>query len=133
MSAAGDAKQAEAPAAPPKAAAPSPRARPRRRVLVVLVVPLLGLAAGLGLAFPHLRAQYHLRAAHAELDAYHNPQAIRHLPAVLRTWPDRPEALLLSARAARRAGAYGEAEHGLEKYRQARGVDEAGARRCSVM
>jgi len=94
---------------------------------VAVAVPLLGLAAGLGLATPYLRGWYHLRAARAALEAYHNPQAIRHLQACLRVWPENPEVLLLSARAARRAGAYEEAERGLEKYRQARGVDDAGS------
>src|SRR5262249_57769054 len=44
-----------------------------------------------------------------------------------RVWPDNPDVLLLNARAARRAGAYGEAERYLEKYRQARGLDDAGS------
>jgi tetratricopeptide (TPR) repeat protein len=122
---AGDAQQAEAAAT----AGPAllPRARPRRRILVVILVPLLGLAAGLALASPHLRAWYHLRAAKADLQAYHNPQAVRHLQTCLRVWPDSPDVLLLSARAARRAGSYPEAERCLEKYRQARGVDEVGS------
>jgi tetratricopeptide (TPR) repeat protein len=124
----GDANQAETTAAgtagfPP----PPPRARLRRRLLVTVVVPLLGVAAGLALASPHLRGWYHLRAARSDLLAYHNPQAVRHLQSCLRVWPDSPEVLLLSARAARRAGAYDEAERGLEKYRQARGVDDAGS------
>jgi predicted Zn-dependent protease len=82
-------------------------------------------AAGLILAGPHLWAWYHFRAARTELEHYHNPQAIRHLQVCLRTWPNDPDVLLLAARAARRARAYAEAEHGLEKYQQARGCDDA--------
>src|SRR5262249_5196915 len=55
---------------------------------------------------------------------FHNPQAIRHLQACLRVWPTDGEVLLMTARAARRAGAYEEAAHSLEKYQQARGLDE---------
>jgi tetratricopeptide (TPR) repeat protein len=115
--------EATAPAAP----APAARPRLRRRLLVCVVIPLVGLATGLGLASPHLRGWYHLHAAEADLRAYHNPQAVRHLQTCLRVWPDSPEVLLLSARAARRAGSYDEAERFLEKYRQARGVDDAGS------
>jgi predicted Zn-dependent protease len=126
--AAGDAKQAEAAAAGLAGPPPSPpRGRLRRRLVVGIVVPLLGLAAGLGLASPYLRGWYHLRAAKADLLAYHNPQAVRHLQTCMRLWPDSPEVLLLSARAARRAGSYDEAERCLDKYRQARGVDDAGS------
>jgi predicted Zn-dependent protease len=47
------------------------------------------------------------------------------LQSCLRVWPDDPDVLFLSARAARRARAYEEAERLLEKYRQARGLDDA--------
>src|SRR5262249_2631185 len=57
---------------------------------------------------------------------YHNRQAIEHLQVCLRRWPDDPEVLLLAARASRRARVYDDAERCLEKYRQARGLDEAG-------
>jgi tetratricopeptide (TPR) repeat protein len=42
-------------------------------------------------------------------------------------WPDNSEVRLLTARAARRAGAYEEAEQNLEKYRRIRGLDDAGS------
>jgi predicted Zn-dependent protease len=137
--AAGDAKQAEVAAVVTGPGGPGgsaqglagggtqPRTRRRPRLLVVVLVPLLGLAAGLGLVSPYLRGWYHLRAARSALDSYHNPQAVHHLQACLRVWPENPEVLLMSARAARRAGAYDEAERGLEKYRRARGVDDAGS------
>jgi tetratricopeptide (TPR) repeat protein len=98
----------------------------RRRRLLVAVVFFLGLiAAGVALALPHVRAWYHFREAKSALQSYHNPQAVRHLQACLHTWPDDPDVLLLSARAARRARAYDEAERCLEKYWQARGLDDA--------
>jgi tetratricopeptide (TPR) repeat protein len=74
-----------------------------------------------------VRAWYHLRAARADLQRYHNPEAIRHLQACLHAWPDDPEALLLAARAARRAGAYADADRLLQKYQQARGLDDPGS------
>jgi predicted Zn-dependent protease len=61
------------------------------------------------------------------VERYHNPQAIRHLQACLRAWPDDGDVLLLAARAARRARAYEDAERGLEKYQQVRGCDDAAA------
>src|SRR5262249_42322286 len=61
----------------------------------------------------------------SELEHYHNPQAIRHLHACLRVWPEDPDVLLLAARAARRARSYGEAERLLGVYQQARGLDAA--------
>jgi tetratricopeptide (TPR) repeat protein len=89
---------------------------------------LLGLAAaGLALVWPRASAWYHFRCARADLESYHNPQAIRHLQACLRVWPDDADVLLLAARAARRARAYEDAERGLEKYQQVRGCDDAAA------
>lgn len=76
-------------------------------------------------AGPHLRAWYHYRAARSDLRRYHNAQAVRHLQACLRVWPEDPDVLLLAARAARRARSYSEAERLLEKYQQARGLDDA--------
>jgi tetratricopeptide (TPR) repeat protein len=91
------------------------------------ITALLALvAAALALAVPRMRALYHLRTAREEMQRYHNPQAIRHLKACLRIWPNHSDALLLAARAARRARAYDEAEHLLQKYQQIRGLDDAG-------
>jgi tetratricopeptide (TPR) repeat protein len=90
------------------------------------VAALLALVAGcLALAAPGLRAFYHLRAARADMQRYHNRQAIAHLQACLRTWPSNADALLLSARAARRARAYDEADRLLVKYQRVRGLDDA--------
>jgi tetratricopeptide (TPR) repeat protein len=135
---AGDAKQAEAgpPAgsaqgtegcdARPRAAVPRWLLRHRRLWAVVVFFTALA-AVGFALARPRVSAWYHLRAARSALLVYHNPQAIRHLQVCLRVWPDAPDVLFLSARAARRAGQYDEAERWLEKYRQARGLDDAGS------
>jgi tetratricopeptide (TPR) repeat protein len=87
---------------------------------------LLGVAVAAGLlAYPRIKAWNHLRAARAAVVACHNPQAIRHLQACLRVWPEDPEVLLLTARTARRARAYGDAERSLQKYQQVRGLDAA--------
>jgi predicted Zn-dependent protease len=109
------------------------RPRPPLRVLLRsphlwAAVLLLGLvAAGLVLAVPRLRAWQNYRAARADLEHYHNRQAIDHLQVCLHLWPDDPDVLLLTARAARRAGAYADAERALARYQQARGLDEAGS------
>jgi tetratricopeptide (TPR) repeat protein len=87
---------------------------------------LVGLLACLPWLGGEVAAWYHFRAARAELGRYHNPQAIAHLQACLKTWPHDPDVLLLAARAARRAGAFDEAAVGLEKYQRLRGSDEAG-------
>jgi tetratricopeptide (TPR) repeat protein len=137
----GDVKQAEpAPApdpgcrvpAPPGTAAGERRGRAawfallRRPRVWVACGFLLGLSAtGLALAVRPLWAGYHFRAAQSDLACYHNPQAIRHLQVCLRVWPADADVLLMTARAARRARSYDEAERSLEKYQQARGLDEA--------
>src|SRR5579872_2377696 len=134
---AGDQTQAATavPAAPPPARAARPwpvrlaaalgRHLRRRRRLWAAAALLALAAAGLVPAVPQVRAWQDLRAARADLARYHNAQAVRHLQACLRTWPDNPEVLLLAARAARRAKAYDEADRCLDKYQRARGLDEA--------
>lgn len=97
-----------------------------RRPRLCAVGILLGLiVAGVVVASPHLRAWYHLRAARSELQRWHNAQAIRHLQICLRIWPHDPDVLLLAARSTRRARGYAEADGLLERYQQARGLDEA--------
>jgi tetratricopeptide (TPR) repeat protein len=97
----------------------------RRRGLWVAVV-LLGVVAAAGAwAWPHVQASYHFRAAAAESQRFHNPQAIRHLQVCLQVWPHDPDVLLLAARATRRARHYSEAERLLQRYQQARGLDAA--------
>jgi tetratricopeptide (TPR) repeat protein len=89
-------------------------------VAIATLLVLVFLAGRQGLAW------YHLHAARSELQRSHNPQAVRHLQSCLRIWPHDPDVLLLAARAARCAGSYDEAEVLLEKYQQARGLDDAG-------
>jgi tetratricopeptide (TPR) repeat protein len=74
-----------------------------------------------------VEAAYHYRAARAELQLSHNPQAIRHLLVCMRVWPEDPGTLLLAARAARCAGSFDQAEQLLKKYQKARGLDDAGS------
>jgi tetratricopeptide (TPR) repeat protein len=98
----------------------------RRRRLWAAVALVGFFAAAVALVGPHVRAWYHYRAAQDHLQRYHTVQAVRHLQACLRIWPSAPDVLLLAACAARRAGAYDEAEVCLDRYRRARGLDEAG-------
>jgi predicted Zn-dependent protease len=77
-----------------------------------------------GLAAPHLWAWHHLRAARVEVARGHNAAAGRHLRACRAIHPDNPEALLLSARVARRSGAWEEADSLLDRYSQLHGDDE---------
>jgi tetratricopeptide (TPR) repeat protein len=96
----------------------------RRRWILLFV--LLAVTAGVGVWLrPHLQAWYHRRAAREELQRYHTTQAIRHLLLCRAIWPRDPEALLLAARAARRAQVYGDSERLLQIYREVRGRDEA--------
>jgi tetratricopeptide (TPR) repeat protein len=96
-----------------------------RRVFVALGLLLALAATAVALYGRQAVAWYHFRAAKSAIQAYHNPQAIRHLQASLLVWPNDPDVLLLAARAARRARAYDECELALNKYRQVRGLDEA--------
>jgi tetratricopeptide (TPR) repeat protein len=68
---------------------------------------------------------YHLRAARRAVERDHNAAAVPHLQACLRHRPDHPEVLLLSARVARRSGAWTEAEELLDRYWRAHGDDDA--------
>ncbi len=97
-----------------------------RRLWTVTV--LLGLLLGAFLLVrPQLSAWQHFRAARLDLERYHTRAAIGHLQVCLRQWPGDPDVLLMAARASRRARSYDEAERCLEKYQQARGLDEAGS------
>jgi predicted Zn-dependent protease len=130
---AGDAKQADVPntgepgkqSVAPQAAIDGSWFSGYRRVFIGLGLLLALATAGALLFGRQAVAWYHFRAAQAAVRAYHNPQAVRHLQACLPVWPDDPDVLLLAARALRRARAYGESEHALNKYRRARGLDEA--------
>src|SRR6266852_1808404 len=67
----------------------------RRFWFAALLLLVLAGAAYLLFGSP-LQAWYHYRAAKSALQAYHNPQAIRHLQACLRIWPTDPDVLLLT-------------------------------------
>ncbi len=98
--------------------------RSPRRLLIASV--LLGLFSGTALlAYLHLAAWHHLRAARLALQHYHTRQAIRHLQICLKTWPADADALFLAARISRRIDNYVEAEIALNKYEAQRGCDEA--------
>jgi predicted Zn-dependent protease len=62
---------------------------------------------------PYCWARYERAAAERALDRYHNDKARAHLANCLWLWPNDPQALLLAARAARRAGEFAEAEEHL--------------------
>ncbi|CAN0493336.1 unnamed protein product, partial [Phaeothamnion confervicola] len=70
-------------------------------------------------------AWQHYRAARAAVERCHTAQAVRHLRLCREAWPRDPEVLLLAARAARRAGVYGDTERLLAMYQQERGRDAA--------
>lgn len=95
----------------------------RRWWMLLVLVSLL--AVGGVVARPHVRAWHHRRAARLELQRYHTSEAIHHLLICRDIWPRDAETLLLSARAARRAQVYGDAERLLHIYREVRGRDQA--------
>jgi hypothetical protein len=87
--------------------------RPSRRVLVLgLVLGLLGTPLA-GYAVE----SYHYRAAQQALARRDFPTGQNHLAWCAQGWFYRPEASLLAARTARRAGAYDEAEQHLRSCR----------------
>lgn len=100
---------------------------PRRRFARVIRRGLLSLAALVllaGLVARHAWAWHHLRAARAEAARGHNAAAGLHLRACRAVHPDHPEALLLSARVARRGGDWEEAEALLDRYWERYGDDD---------
>ena len=90
------------------------------RALVIAML-LAFIAAGLGMAGVFLYVRYHLRAARAAVERYHTNDAVTHLQAILSVWPNDSETLLLTARAARRAGAFDKADRCLDQCQNARG------------
>lgn len=99
------------------------RRRPRQALLVVLAA--LGLLVGADALVGYLRFRHHLTEARDAADRWHNSAAVRHLSACLALRPDDPEALLLSARLARRAGTFPDAERFLDAYAAACGETDA--------
>jgi tetratricopeptide (TPR) repeat protein len=92
-----------------------------RRFAIVLALYLL---AGLALAFcgSRLMGIYHFRAGRSALQRYHSQEAFDHLQASLRVWPDDPTTLFLAARAARRLGAFEQAEQFLNESKSRAGT-----------
>jgi tetratricopeptide (TPR) repeat protein len=96
--------------------------RPGRALALLTLLALAGLAAAVAGRF--LWFDHHLRAARRAVELGHNAVAADHLLACRRVRPDHPEMLLLSARVARRSGAWDDAEELLERCGQQRGDDE---------
>jgi tetratricopeptide (TPR) repeat protein len=96
----------------------------RRRLSAIALLAAV-VAAASAWAAPQVRAWRHLRAARTELGHYHTSQAIRHLKVCRELWPHDPAVMLLAARAARRAGVYGDGARLLSLYEQERGRDDA--------
>jgi tetratricopeptide (TPR) repeat protein len=90
--------------------------KPGRLLAISLLLLLIGL--GVYLTASHLRALYHFRAGQKALSRYHYPEAYEHLQVSLNAWPTDRTTLLLAARAARRIGAYDDAERYLDTYYQ---------------
>jgi tetratricopeptide (TPR) repeat protein len=88
------------------------RLQRRWRLLAVLALLLGGAAA---LAGPHAWAWYHWHVAQKEMARYHGAAALEHLNTCLRVWPASARAHFLASRAARRAGAYDEADRHLRE------------------
>jgi tetratricopeptide (TPR) repeat protein len=95
---------------------------PSRGLAVALLLLLIG--GGTGMAGMYLWGAYHLRAARAALERYHNNEAMWHLQACLAVRPHDAEAILLAARAARRANNLDEADRILDQYQVERGKDD---------
>jgi tetratricopeptide (TPR) repeat protein len=86
--------------------------------LLVLVVFTSARAIG------QISAWSHLRTARALVTRYQDRDALGHLDACLQVWPRDPEALLLSARVARRTAAFDQANLLLDRYQAVRGEDD---------
>src|SRR5438105_4972680 len=89
------------------------------------VATLLGLiTVGVGLASLSVWAWHHFHAAQDCLQRYHDREAREHLQAYLSVRPRDGQALLLSARVARRLGAFDEADQFLDRYLAIHGQDD---------
>ncbi len=123
--AAGEAATGPAPGPPLSGERARRRPFARRGRLVILAVIVALVAVEARAAGTRIWASYHLRAARAEMARYHNRQAVAHLSRCGAVWPDDPEVLLLSARAARRAGEFEQAEKLLARCQKATRFEDA--------
>src|SRR5262245_14764030 len=83
---------------------PSPAHRPRWSRRTAAAALLLLIALGLATAAVNGWAEYHFRAAQADLDRLHFLDARRHLDQCLKVWPHSARVNFLAARTARRLG-----------------------------
>jgi len=98
------------------------RGHPVRAFLGLILVLLIVLSTGVLGVF--IWTEYELRSARRAVSLGHNSDAILHLEACRRFRPDQAEVLILSARVARRSGAWIEAEALLDRYSELYGDDE---------
>jgi tetratricopeptide (TPR) repeat protein len=87
--------------------------RPLRLLVCLLLLTLFGF--GLWLGGSQVWAWYHFRAGRSAVERYHHLDAMQHLAACLRIWPNDPDALVLAARTARRLDALDQAEAFLQR------------------
>ncbi|HEV3120160.1 MAG TPA: tetratricopeptide repeat protein [Gemmataceae bacterium] len=91
----------------------SSAAPPHRKRLMWPAALVVFLALGLYLAYPHVVAEYHYRAARKALQGRQFMEARAHVDVCLRTWPRSAASQLLAAQIARRAGFFEEADRRL--------------------
>src|SRR5947209_8427118 len=88
--------------------------QPRRALLVVMLLLLIGLTTGVSAAI--LWTRYQLHAARQAVERGHHTVALQHLRSCRLFFQDAPEVTLLAARVARRTGNWDEAESLLDDY-----------------
>jgi len=93
--------------------------RPWRVLGIGALVSLIGLV-GIVISL-YVQSFMHFRSGRSALERHHNVAALDHFQIYLRSWPQDPEALLLSARACWRLQQFEAAERYLRKYQQAGG------------
>jgi predicted Zn-dependent protease len=111
-----------------------PRYLIRHPLRSLAIAGLLSLiAVGLVMLGAQLWGSYHLRQARAAMERYHTNEAFPHLHNALSVRSRDPETLLLAARAARRQGAFVEADQFLDRYQAVRRNDDPDLERERVL
>ena len=95
---------------------------PGRTLLILFLLVVIG--AGVGSVGFWLWFEHELGAAREAVAQRHDMEAIRGLARCMRFRPEHPETLLLSARVARRSGAFDRAQELLDSYWRQRGDDD---------